>query len=289
MNRRRAALLLVSGLAARLAAQTGQVYVCPMDPDVRSNSPGVCPRCGMTLVAGISDSAEYPVELTLTPHAPRPGEETELAITVREPRTGSLVEGFQPVHERLFHLFAVSRDLEFFAHEHPDLGGQGVFRAAVTFPRAGEYRLLCNFYPDGGTPQSTAISILIPGAPVMNATGPERDYTAKDAANLRVSLRTDPEHPLAGMKTELWFELSPGDGIEKYLGVWGHLLAASDDLIDLIHTHPLTDTIDLNPRGRTEVPFTVYFPRARTCRVWVQFERNGIVNVAHFDVPVAGV
>ena len=28
-------------------------YVCPMDPDVRSDKPGVCPRCGMTLKLGI--------------------------------------------------------------------------------------------------------------------------------------------------------------------------------------------------------------------------------------------
>jgi len=28
------------------------------------------------------------------------------------------------------------------------------------------------------------------------------------------------------------------------------------------------------------------FPRARTYRLWVQFQRNGIVNTAHFDIPV---
>jgi hypothetical protein len=26
------------------------VYTCPMDPDVISDKPGVCPKCGMTLV-----------------------------------------------------------------------------------------------------------------------------------------------------------------------------------------------------------------------------------------------
>ncbi len=28
----------------------GTVYVCPMDPDVTSNAPGVCPKCNMKLV-----------------------------------------------------------------------------------------------------------------------------------------------------------------------------------------------------------------------------------------------
>ena len=28
----------------------GAVYTCPMHPEVRSNEPGQCPKCGMTLV-----------------------------------------------------------------------------------------------------------------------------------------------------------------------------------------------------------------------------------------------
>jgi protein SCO1 len=31
--------------------KSGVVYVCPMHPDVKSNSPGTCPKCGMTLKA----------------------------------------------------------------------------------------------------------------------------------------------------------------------------------------------------------------------------------------------
>ena len=30
-------------------AQTGTIYTCPMHPEVRQSSPGVCPKCGMTL------------------------------------------------------------------------------------------------------------------------------------------------------------------------------------------------------------------------------------------------
>jgi hypothetical protein len=32
--------------------------------------------------------------------------------------------------------------------------------------------------------------------------------------------------------------------------------------------------------------FNLVFPRERIYRVWVQFQRNGVVNTAHFDVPV---
>src|SRR5262245_17421127 len=48
-------------------------FVCPMDPDIRAVKAGRCPRCGMTLVEGVPDGAEYPVSLRLRPAAPRPG------------------------------------------------------------------------------------------------------------------------------------------------------------------------------------------------------------------------
>ncbi len=61
------------------------------------------------------------------------------------------------------------------------------------------------------------------------------------------------------------------------------MLAASDDLIDLIHEHPfLAD-------GGSQIQFNVIFPRARTYRMWVQFQRQGVVNTAHFDVPVSAL
>jgi hypothetical protein len=60
----------------------------------------------------------------------------------------------------------------------------------------------------------------------------------------------------------------------------GHMLTASDDLIDLIHSHPFLANGAL-------VQFNIEFPRARTYRVWVQFQRKGVINTVRFDVPVA--
>src|SRR5450755_1541817 len=97
-----------------------QEYVCPMDPDVRSSTPGICPRCGMKLVPGIPDAARYPVALTVT--------DTELRFAVTDPHTGKPVEHFQLVHEKLFHLFVVSQDLSWFEHAHPAAEPGGVFR-----------------------------------------------------------------------------------------------------------------------------------------------------------------
>jgi hypothetical protein len=58
------------------------------------------------------------------------------------------------------------------------------------------------------------------------------------------------------------------------------MLVASAVLIDLIHEHPLIAD------GGPQTQFNVIFPRAKAHRVWVQFQRKGVVNTAHFDIPV---
>ena len=91
---RRATLLLLLFLAAIVVAQD-TVYVCPMDPDVRSNQPGFCPRCGMKLAAGLPDPAEYRMDLAVTPHLLRAGQKVKLGFTVRDPWKGLPVTRFQ--------------------------------------------------------------------------------------------------------------------------------------------------------------------------------------------------
>ncbi|HZU28335.1 MAG TPA: heavy metal-binding domain-containing protein [Bryobacteraceae bacterium] len=269
------ALLLFGGLLA-------QDYVCPMDADVRSDKPGVCPRCGMKLVLGIPEPAEYPLRVTVQPEPPRAGQATELTLRVEDPRTGAAVTRFQVVHEKLCHLFLVSEDLQFFRHDHPELRADGAFHLRATFPGPGLYRLLADFYPSGGAPQLAPATIIVPGAggDSFRAAALKPDLSAKRAATVEVALTTQPAQPIAGLKTMLFFRLTPADGLEKYLGAWGHMLAASDDLIDMIHTHPFL------PAEGGEIQFNVIFPRARTYRIWVQFQRNGVVNTAAFNVPV---
>jgi hypothetical protein len=151
--------------------------------------------------------------------------------------SSKLIEHFQIVHEKLFHLFVISQDLQYFVHDHPTFGPDGKFRYEITFPKPGLYRILGDFYPDGATPQLIAKTIIVLGGS-QSTPSLNRDYSTRDAGNMQVSSETDPPDPIAGTKTMMFFKLNPGEGLEKYIGAWGHMLAASDDLIDLIHTHP---------------------------------------------------
>jgi hypothetical protein len=251
-----------------------------MDPDVRSATPGKCPRCGMTLRLGIPEPVEYPLELKMTPSVPQPGRPLEFLFKVSDPNSGAPVTKFEFVHEKLFHMFVVSQDLNYFIHDHPIVQPDSSFKYQAKLPTPGLYRILGDFYPSAGTPQLIARTIIVPGGKLQTAKL-EADMTAKHCENMDVELTMEPPQPIAGMKTLLFFKIKPGEGLEKYIGAWGHMLAASDDLIDLIHTHPfLAD-------GGPQIQFNLIFPRARTYRVWVQFQRKGVVNTAVFTIPVS--
>jgi len=265
--------------AAPLDPSKDPVYICPMDPDVRSQKPGTCRRCGMTLLAGIPDPVEFHLDVDVLPSHVTAGQPAALQFLVHDPWKNRPVSTYNLVHERLFLAFVVSDDLQFFRHNHPTLVADGVFQLPITFPKPGMYRVLGDFYPAGATPQLNAQTIFVPGdaPPPVQLT---RDYSTKSAENMRVSLESIPAQPVAGARTQLRFRIEPGDGLEKYLGAWAHMLVASNDLIDLMHQHPYRT--DEGPM----VEFEVVFPRPTVYRTWVQFQREGVVNTVHFDIPV---
>jgi Heavy metal binding domain len=282
---RRTVLLSFAGCANLYARQRPDAkdaagnkdWVCPMDPEVRSDKPGICPRCGMKLVLKIPERVEYPMELLCTPEPARPEQPIELTLRVLHPDTNKIVSNFEIVHEKLMHLFVVSENLEYFAHEHPVLQSDGSFKLTLQLPYGGMYRLLADFYPAGAVPQLAVNTLFVAGrAPTAKL---EPSLTPSRAANLTATLHSDPEELLAGLENRLVFSLNPAEDLQPYLGAWGHMLAASADLIDLLHVHPFL------VRGG-DIQFNIIFPRPGLYRIWTQFQRSGAVNTTVFTVPV---
>ena len=256
------------------------VFVCPFDRSIRSAAAGTCERRGrsVAMVPEVPEPLEFPLDLTSTPARLLPGQSAHLRFQVRDPWANNVVTKFTVVHESPFHAFIVSEDLEFFLHEHPRWT-RDAFELDAVLPKAGLYRVLTDFLPDAATPQLLTRSVVVGGGTATPAVL-ERDYGGKQGDNLAVAMTTTPENPTAGTTTTLRFILSPEDGLEPYLGVLGHMLIASGDLIDLMHTHPVTAQVG------PIADFAVVFPRPAVYRVWVQFQRQGVVNTVHFDVPV---
>jgi hypothetical protein len=260
-------------------------FYCPMDPDVRSVLAGACPKCGMKLVEGVPDLVEYRLDLALTPAVPLVSKPTRLTLGVIDPRTMMPVRRFEIVHERLYHIFLVSQDLSFFLHTHPERSSDEDFHLDVQFPKPGIYRVLSDFYPSGGSPQLITNTIIVPGEVALNPAAIDADTSPKQTENSRVELSVAPTPTLAGQVTSLLLRVTPDQGVEQYLGAWGHMLAVSSDLVDMVHSHP-TGASDAKSNAYKEIKFDLVFPRAGVYRVWVQFQRLGVVNTVAFNIPV---
>jgi hypothetical protein len=300
--RRIAALAFVVGLAAlttpihadpqaaAAGAQAGAratTYWCPMHPDVRGEAGTRCRLCGMALVPKPVEMRPYSLDVSWHSGAPAPGRRERLRFVVRAPQDGAPVERFEPLHERLVHLFIISHDLSYFEHVHPTLVRGGAFEQHVTLPAPGAYRLIADFLPADGAPQVIQRTVVTAGyrGRVTPAAAPpvDIDDTIVDGVQVRAFL---PE-PVAGREQLITFELAdagtgkPIEDVELFLGAAGHLLMVSADLETALHSHAGPELSD--ERGPRLV-FQVLFPRAGPYRCWVQFQRNGRVSTANVTV-----
>ena len=247
-----------------------------MDPDVHLAAPGRCPRCGMTLVLKVPERTEYPLQMEVAPKVIESGTEAILTFRVMN-SDGKPARSFELVHEKLMHLFLVSESLQFFAHLHPALQADGSFKLSARLPEPGMYRLLADYFPTGSVPQLALETLYVKGTPRpphLIASG-----APTHSLNLTASLRTDPPQPVAGLESRLLYGLDPVEGLEQYLGAWGHMLIASEDLVDLIHLHPF-----LAKEGT--VQFNAIFPRSGNYKIWTQFQRKAVVNTVAFALSV---
>jgi hypothetical protein len=290
-------LVLVASAGMTSQPQTvppaGQaVYWCPMHLSIRGTEGDTCPICKMSLVrAAATDYDAYLLDVEIIPRVLRARQHARVRFFVRDPRTQATVRRFELVHERVFHLFVISQDLEYFAHIHPTLRRDGSLDVDVELPRPGVYQLIADFLPVGGAPQLVQKSVVTAGytRALVATPHPAPDLADKIVGGTRVKL-TMPE-PLAGREQLVTFDLqdvatgAPVADLQPYLGAAGHLLLASADLAIAAHSHPVAE---ISVQGGPTVVFQMLFPRAGDYKLWVQFQRHGEVLTAAFTAPVKG-
>ena len=157
--KRFAAVLILALLAAASAAiaffqdsapDEETAWVCPMHPDYTMDVAGTCPRCGMKLVqAQPFDVRDYQLDFHTTPEVVKPGQKAMLTFKMFHPGTGEQIKKFETVHEKQFHLFVISQDMEYFQHIHPEEQPDGTWTIDATLPKAGYYKILSDFMQIG--------------------------------------------------------------------------------------------------------------------------------------------
>jgi hypothetical protein len=285
---------LVAARAQEASAPT--MYFCPMHPDVIEKKPSTCSKCGMKLVPGDPwNEREYLLDLKVTPTAPKPGTRARFRLSVLHPDSKAPVRDFAVVHDKRFHLFVVSQDLEDFAHIHPEQEEDGSWTIDHPLSRPGYYRVYSDFLPIGGTPQVLARTLatsshdgdLSAGVPRLT---PDRN-PVKTAGGTTVQLSVLPSSTIvAGRTVKLQFQLSengaPVTDLEPYLAAWGHTLVLSEDALEYVHAHPIEylplDVPDI--KGGPRVTFDATFPKPGRYRLWTQFKRRGEVSTVSFTV-----
>jgi hypothetical protein len=254
-----------------------EIYWCPMHPDVRSADEGKCPLCGMALVP-IPPPKIGEYRLDVTQLREPGGATTGLKLAVREPETNRPATRFTLVHERRLHLFIISTDLRYFAHVHPDLQSDGTLTLQHPLP-PGEYMVIGDFLPEGGTSQMVQKAIIVPGTPVKAPVLDERK-------GLEVGMRVDGVLA-AGRDAKLTFTVTdaksgaPVTDLQPYLGAPAHMLIVRTDLGDAIHAHP-EEQVTSGP----SVSFHPIMPAAGGYKVWIQFQRGGQVSTSAFELQV---
>lgn len=271
--------------AAHTAAH---IYQCPMHPEVVSDKPGNCPKCGMHLehtdnVAGSGRTFE--MRLTRTPETVEAGKPVRLTFRPVDKAAPDAPVPLALVHEKKIHLIMVSKDLSEFFHEHPTFGADGAYTQEFTFKTGGDYVLFQDYTPDGDRHQLGRQDVTVSG-PKRPAVKFDKDVMRWQnadgyAAELTLSAPATVGASLA-LKTTITKGGQPVTDLENYLGALGHMVIISEDTKQYLHVHP-QDQTDKGPA----VGFQTQFEQAGRYRVFLQFQHKGTIRTADFVVNVA--
>jgi len=215
--------------------------------------------------------------------APEAGQRTTLELRISR-EDGSVVTAYDVSHEKLMHLIAVSEDLSFFAHLHPELEDDGRFTVEAEFPKGGRYKLFADFVPTGAWPVTIGQWIDVAGD-VRDETPPADEELVKTVDGKEVALDISPF--AAQTDAALTFTIrdaatgEPIADLEPYLGAVGHVVIVSEDAESYLHVHP-DDASGSGP----EAAFHTSFPSGGTYRIWGQFQHEGNVFTVPYTVNV---
>ena len=194
--------------------------------------------------------ARLPARLPTIPPVVKAGQKATLRFRSSIPAPASRSRSSKSVHERQYHLFVISQDMEYFQHIHPERAARrhvddrrdaaegGLLQGAVGLSperrRVAVHRAAAG---DGGLRRRSC------RRQRASRAGHGARRRPSTTSPRRVSL--DPPTFVAGLYGHLNFHLTdtatgrPITDLQTYLGAFGHTLIMSEDMVDYVHSHPL--------------------------------------------------
>jgi putative copper export protein len=244
------------------------------------------------------------VHLETHPAKPAAGTPVDITVYIRD-QNGNPLKGFIAHHGRILHAIIIGRDLQIFAHIHPEdispitdeMMRNATFPLRFTFPRAGEYLVGLDFATGEGLYSKFSL-INVTVEPAMGE--PRIDFSAeKDFGEYRVSLRLPTAGIIAGAETTLRYLIKkngkPVTDMEPYLGAPMHLAIVPSDLTGFIHTHGVVPgkthvsehaQIESTERFGPEIDVEILFPVKGIYKIFSQVNHQGKVCLFDFMVRV---
>lgn len=251
---------------------------------MQAGASGAMPSAAIAHGAPTDMTRGHRVVITTDPPEVRPNVPVNLLLDPQDP-SGTRVTRLAVVHEKLLHFIMVSRDLSFFAHEHPVRRDDGTLALRYTFPAAGEYVLFSDFTPEGGSQVVAPTPLRVAGtAPPAVSLVPDADLTqAKTFGTFSVTMT--PTTREAGRMSMLSFAITRGGAavtdLRPYLGALGHCVIISEDTTAFLHSHPMEQ-----PSAPGTVMFHTTFPRPGRYKIWAEFRPAGETLLTSYIVEV---
>lgn len=250
----------------------------------------------------------FALTIAVDPERPAAGKRTSIGVRVGrggDPPPLELIAG-HPVH-----LVAVSSDLRWYEHLHPQ-GEGSTWTSGITVPVAGRYILYAIIRPPNG-PERIEKRIVIAAGETQSLYAQPLSASPREkvSGSYTVRLRTKPEPPEATIWNSLIFEISRDGAPVTDLtptGRLGHMVIIGEGGEDFVYAHstdgealsgirarahqPATPnrTADDHRRhvGDTgpEVMFHAAFKSIGTYKVWVEFMASGDPIRADFVLDV---
>ncbi len=190
---------------------------------------------------------------------------------------GSSVTKFDERNERRLHLILLSRDLVAYAHLHPSMDADGMWRIELPGLRPNSYRVYADFQPTGAQRITLATDLAVPG--LVEYVAIPQPTRSIDVDGYAVTLTGDSSLGEGALRFEISLN---GKSIttEPYLGAAGHLVIVRAGDLGYLHAHAIND-------ANNSVNFMAEFPTIGTYRIFLEFAHEGSVHMASFTVEIS--
>ncbi len=203
-------------------------------------------------------------------------------LTFRILYTGRAQTRFLFEQTKKMHVYVVRDDLAVFRHVHPEMTEDGTWKARLTLPSGGGYRVVAEFVAedDGGNGDHLILgdTIYVAGTTTPAPKPPTRQA---DDGIVQAAVNGDGSVGEQG-RLSITVGRAGGGGVRlgTYLGTYAHLTGFAESGA-MVHMHPLGSPEP--DAGGSQLQFHSAFAQAGRYRLFVQVRVDGLVHT----VPVA--